>query len=131
MKRTIVSLGVVAVMILVASCKEGPIVGEFNVVLTTPNSDDGAIQFIATATDPKTITSATAVCTGCKLFLVKISETQYKGVLTGPILAGPVFSVGVSDSKATSSYGVTVQAVSNRQHVTRGSVTGYSFALSK
>ncbi|MSR05648.1 MAG: hypothetical protein EXR93_01050 [Gemmatimonadetes bacterium] len=129
MNRNLVTLAGVALALLATSCKEGPTAGEFNVSLTTPNSDDGAIQFVANATAPEVITGVSSACAGCKLFVVKVSDNQYKGVLTGPIVAGTLFRVAVSNTKLTGTYALTIQAVSNRAHATRNSLTGYSVAL--
>lgn len=121
-----VRLGTLALALLASSCKEGPSAGEFSVNLTTPNSDDGAIQFTANATNPATITSVTSACTGCKLFVVKVNDNQYKGVLTGQISAGTLFRVGASDTKGT--YSVTINAAASRTYVVRNPAP-YSVAL--
>lgn len=127
MNRSILALAGVTLSLLATSCKEGPSAGEFAVNLTTPNSDDGAIQWTATASDPATITSVGSSCGGCKLFVVKLSDNQYKGVLTGPISAGTLFRIGASDTKGT--YAVTINVVANRAYTTRSSTAGYSIAL--
>ena len=110
------------------SCKEGPKAGEFSVDLTTPNSDDGAIQFTAVAAASLSITGATASCAGCKVFIVKVNASQYKGVVTGTIGAGTIFRLGVSDTKKPSNYSVVINAVSSRTFVLR-TASGYSATL--
>lgn len=125
MNRTL-RLGSLALALLVSSCKEGPTAGQFAVNLTTPNSDDGAIQFTADATSPATITSVGSSCNGCKLFLVKVNDNQYKGVLTGQISAGTLFRIGASDTKGK--YFVTINAVASRTYVVRNTAP-YSVAL--
>ena len=131
MKRTMLTLVGLSLALLAASCSKdsGPTAGEFNVSLTTPNSDDGAIQFTATASTPATITSLGTACTGCKLFVVRVSDNLYRGVLTGQLAAGTLFHIGVSDTKIASSYSVTIDAVSTRAHAVRGSALGYSIKL--
>ncbi|MBI4421272.1 MAG: hypothetical protein HY560_10635 [Gemmatimonadetes bacterium] len=128
-RRRSLVLGV-TLAVLAASCKEGPVAGELAVNLTTPNSDDGAIQFAATAVTPNTISGITSACSGCKLFVQKVSDTEYKGVVTGDLTAGTLFRVGVSDTKAEMVYAVQVVAVSSRTFVLR-SQSGYSVALAK
>jgi hypothetical protein len=125
--RNVLALAGVTLSLLATSCKEGPTAGEFAVNLTTPNSDDGAIQWTASATEPATITSVGSSCSGCKLFVVKVSDNQYRGVLTGPISAGTLFRIGASDTKGK--YAVTVNVVANRGYTTRSSTDGYSIAL--
>lgn len=123
----ILRVATVALAVVVTACKEGPTAGEFAVNLTTPNSDDGAIQFTADATAPATITSVGSSCSGCKLFVVKVSDNQYKGVLTGTLSAGTLFRVGASDTKGE--YKVTINAAASRTYTLRNSLTGYSVAL--
>jgi hypothetical protein len=130
MKR-VFSLAALGLALALSSCKDGPAAGELAVELATPNADDGAIMFTATASaaSEATITGATAGCSGCKIFVVKVNDTQYKGVLTGTIAAGTIFRVGVSDTKKPANYSVVINAVSNRTFVLRSSLTGYSVTL--
>ncbi len=128
MKPRYAALGL-ALVLLVACTKDGPAAGELAVDLITPNNDDGAIQFTVTAITPVTLTGVSSACTGCKLFVVKVSDTQYKGVLTGNLVTGILFRVGVSDTKKPSSYSLTITAVSNRTFATRNSLTGYVVTL--
>jgi len=116
-----------AVALLVTACKEGPTAGQLAVNLTTPNSDDGAIQFTAEATAPATITSVGSSCAGCKLFVVKVNDNQYKGILTGSISAGTLFRLGASDTKGV--YKVNINAVASRSYASRNNLTGYSATL--
>ena len=119
----------VLLALLAMSCKEGPTAGDLAVDLTTPNSDDGAIQFVATGTNGTTISGLSQACSGCKLFIVKVSESQYKGVITGNLSAGTLFRVSVSDAKHPSNYSVLIVGVSNRTSGMRASLSGYSIAL--
>jgi len=127
--RWIAVLGV-SLAVLTGSCSEAPTAGDLIVNLTTPNSDDGAIMFNATATASQTITGVLSPCNNCKLFLVKVSDTQYKGVLTGTIAAGTLFRVGVSDTKSPTDYSVQILAVSSRTLVLRNA-GAYSVTLTK
>ncbi|MBI4499538.1 MAG: hypothetical protein HY700_00090 [Gemmatimonadetes bacterium] len=124
------AIAALALLSLAASCKKdnGPVAGNLAADLLTPNSDDGAIQFTATATVPNTITGLSSACAGCKLFIVKVSDTQYKGVVTGNIAAGTLFQLGVSDTKLPTSYSVKIDNASSRTFVVRGS-SGYSATL--
>lgn len=127
-RRSISSLATALAIVLLGSCSEGPKAGELEVQLTTPNSDDGAIQFTATAVAPLQLNELTAACSGCKLFLVKISNTDYRGVITGNIAAGTFMRLSVPDTKARSSYSVQINAVASRTSAIR-SVNGYSVLL--
>jgi hypothetical protein len=113
------------------SCDNGPAAGDLSVEFTTPNSDDGALQFVATGTNGQTISSLSQACSGCKLFQVKVSDTQYKGVVTGSLGSGTLFRVSVSDAKHPSNYSVVIVGVAakNPPYGMRTSLTGYSIAL--
>jgi hypothetical protein len=119
----------ISLVVLAMSCKEGPTAGDLAVDLTTPNSDDGAIQFVATGTNGATISALSQGCSGCKLFVVKVSDTQYKGVITGNLSAGTLFRVSVSDAKHVSNYSVLIVGVSSRTFGMRTSLSGYSVTL--
>lgn len=127
MRRFTWMLGLAAAA-LASSCKEGPVAGEFAVNLVTPNSDDGAISFQIMAAAPSTIAGVSSPCNGCKLFLVKVNDSQYKGVVTGTISAGQLVRVSVSDSKKPAQYTVQILGVANRSYQVR-SGAGYSVTL--
>lgn len=129
MKRNLMALAGLAVLLVAAGCKDEPTAGEFAVDLVTPNSDDGAIQFVANASSPETITGINVACSPCKLFLVKVSDAQYKGVLTGQISAGTLFRVGVSNNKVKASYSVAISSVAARTTYQLRSTSGYSVTL--
>jgi hypothetical protein len=126
MKRLAVAVGLA---VLGLSCKDGPSAGELAVDLTTPNSDDGAIQFVANGSNGATISALSQACSGCKLFIVKVSDTQYKGVITGNLSAGTLFRASLSDAKHPANYSVSIIAVSNRTFGMRAALSGYSLAL--
>ena len=128
MKRLTILLLSAGLVLTAASCKEGPQAGDLTATLVTPNSDDGAIQFSATANSPTTITGVSGACSNCKLFIVKVSDNLYKGVVTGTIAAGTIFKVSVSDTRTPSSYSVTVDAASSQSYVLR-SGAGYSVTV--
>jgi hypothetical protein len=131
MKRPGMFVLVAGLMLMAGSCKEGPMAGELSVDLTTPNSDDGAIAFTAAATSAsgETITSvSTPGCSGCKVFVSKVSETQYKGIVTGTISAGTLFKLGVSNTKKPESYSVVINSVASRTFAIR-STSGYAVTL--
>lgn len=118
---------VVSVMLgaaLVGSCDGGPSAGDLVFGLTTPNQDDGAVQFRITSVAPAAIVDVAAECTGCQVFALAVSDTEMRGVLLGSVVAGPALRVTVSDRK-DAGYAATVTAVSDRQYNLR-SVVGYT-----
>jgi hypothetical protein len=74
------------------------------------------------------VSGATAACSGCKVFLVKVSESQYKGVVTGNIGAGALFRLGVSDTRKPTNYSVVINGVASRTFALRAA-SGYSATI--
>jgi hypothetical protein len=120
-------LGVIAALLMLGSCDSGPKAGEIVFVLTTPNQDDGALQFRLTAAEPNTLDGVAAGCAGCRVFTEVVSETEIRGVLTGDVVPGDALRVLVSDRKARQAYGGQVVAVASRTYLLR-STTGYGLA---
>lgn len=117
------AVSVIVAAAVVGSC-DGPSAGDIVFELTTPNQNDGAIQFTITSVAPAAIVDVAAECTGCQVFTVPVSETEVRGVLLGTVVAGPALRVTVSDRKDVG-YAATVLAVSDRQSNLR-SVVGYT-----
>jgi hypothetical protein len=84
-------------LMLSLSCDSGPKNGEVVVQLVTPAQDIGAIAFTLTAVEPEVIDSVTAACAGCRLDLRRRSARQLDGVISGPIVAGDLLRVTVSN----------------------------------
>lgn len=126
MKKAIL-LGLV-VTALVSCGDGGPQAGSLTLQLSTPNNDDGAIQFRLTATAPNIINSASVLCTGCKLFQERVSDTEILGIVTGNVAAGDLLSISVSDVKTPTLYSGIVASVAARNYSLR-SATGYSLSV--
>lgn len=112
-----------------ASCASGPVAGDVPFDLTTPRSDDGAIAFDVVSKSPETLAGVTALCAGCRAFVATVADTEVRGIVTGSIAAGPVFSVTVSDTRKPTDYTAKVLDVSTRAFLTH-SVSGYALAPS-
>lgn len=125
--RTLVATALLAAV--VGSCDSGPVAGDVQFDLTTPRSDDGAIAFDVFATSPQTLAGVTALCGGCRAFVATVADTEIRGIVTGSITAGPVFSVTVSDTRKPSDYTAEVLDVSTRAFLTH-SLIGYTLAPS-
>jgi len=116
----------VALAILgLGGCDSGPKAGEVVFDLTTPNQNDGAIQFRLTAVAPNTLDGVTAGCAGCQVFTEAVSETEIRGVLIGNVVPGEALRVLVSDRKARQAYTGQLVAVASRTYVL-GTTIGYT-----
>ena len=104
------------------SCDSGPQAGELAFHFETPENDDRAIIFTATATGPVTITGITADCSGCQIFVHKVSDAEWRGVLTGVPGNGPAIRLGVSDRKEVAAYAISVTRVAGADHRIRSAL---------
>jgi hypothetical protein len=123
--RLLPTLTVAVALAAIGGCDSGPKAGEVVLNLTTPNQNDGAIQFRLTAVAPNTLDGVTAACTGCQVFFEPVSETETRGVLVGDVVPGEALRVLVSDRSARQAYAGQVVAVASRTYVL-GSTSGYA-----
>lgn len=105
---------------------QGPVAGDITLTLTTPNSDDGAVAFRVVSRNGTTLEHASAACAGCRLFLVAVSDTEMRAIVTGTIGAGALANVTVSDVGKPANYVATVLSAASRGFVTR---PGASYTL--
>lgn len=118
-------LGLVLALVIPGGCDSGPKAGDVVFNLTTPNQDDGAIQFRLTAAAPNTLDGVAAACAGCQVFSEVVSDTEIRGVLIGNVVPGEVLRVLVSDRKTTRTYVGLVVAAASRTYGLRGA-SGYA-----
>jgi hypothetical protein len=111
MRRLLIAVAFAAAAL---SCSTGPTSGEIVFDLATPNQDDGAIQFTVTAAAPQTLAQVSAACTGCRVFVTAVADTEMRGVLTGTVVPGPALRVLVSDRGKPALYMAVVNAAAAR-----------------
>lgn len=128
MSRRLMGLGLLAGAGLALGSCSGPVAGDLTVSLVTPNSDDGAVLVKVTASASNEVTAASAACSGCRIFLEKLSPTELRAVITGPVVAGPLLRVSVTDTRSPSGYTVQVQQVASRTYQVR-STSPYSLTV--
>jgi hypothetical protein len=117
-------LTVLALAAGVLTCGGDPPGGDVVFQLTTPNQDDGAVQFSVRAAEPNTVSAVTALCGGCQVYSQVVSDTEIRGVLVGDVVAGPVLSVTVSD-RGADAYVASVVSAASRTYALRA-VEGYA-----
>ncbi len=130
MTRRLSRLALLAGLALTLGSCSGPVAGELTITLATPNSDDGAILVVVTASESKEITSATLACSGCQIFQEQPSATELRAVITGDLVAGPLVRVSVTDTKSPDAYRVQIQQVASRTFQVR-LTSRYSLTIGK
>jgi len=119
-----------AAMVAFATCDSGPQAGELVISLSAPNQQDGAVAFTVNAAEPNTVESLVAGCTGCQVWIFRVSDAQVKGIVTGSVVPGPVLRVTVTDMRRPESYSATIQEVAAPTFALRG-LSGYSLTVEK
>jgi len=86
------------------SCDSGPKAGDVTASLATPHQELGSVMFQVTAAAPNTIEGLTAACTGCKAFMSRVSDSEVRGIVTGPFGPGALVHVTVSNTRVPEAY---------------------------
>lgn len=116
------------VLLVLGACLDAPTAGEVSVELTTPNTDDGALMFVVHAAAPTELTGATGACQGCQAFVHAVNAHEFRVIVTGPLVAGPIARLQVANAAPTTALRVEVGAVARRNYETR-SASGYRLQL--
>ncbi len=111
----------IALSLVLATCSSGPTAGELLVSLSTSQADTRAIQFTAAGSADRMIEDVTPACSGCQVYTTRVSDTESRGVITGPIQSGPLLRLLVSDRDASDAYSVQIIEVANQQFILLGS----------
>ena len=119
----------IVLALALTSC-DGPNAGELMFDLSTPNSDDGAIQFTIVATPGYEMLDLEAACATCRVFARPVDERTTLGIITGQIDGGALLRAVVSNPGRPAAYLITVVEVSSRTYELR-SVEGYSISVSR
>jgi hypothetical protein len=102
-KITAVALGL-ATLVLVLGCDLGPDPGELTWTLSTSVGNTGGVSFAVTATEPATVDTVTAACSGCQIFTLRVNEREMRGIVVGTIGSGNLLRAAVSDTKTPAAY---------------------------
>lgn len=110
------------------SCDSGPKSGDVAVELVTPRTDIGAVMFRARATEPETIDTVTGACRDCRVYMLRVSEREVRGVVTGTLPLGDVMFLTVSNRELYEAYQVQLlQAADTASRLV--SITGSQLRL--
>lgn len=116
------------VLLALGACLDAPTAGEVWVELTSPNTDDGALLFVVHAAAPTELNGATGACEGCQAFVHPVSATEFRVIVTGPLVTGPIARLQVGNAAPTSAFRLEVREVAKRDYQTR-SASGYRLKL--
>ncbi len=114
--RRMIRLALPLAAVVSLSCGSGPKAGDVVMELITPTQDLGAISFTVTAVQPEVIDTVTAVCGACEVFLLRRSATEVDGVVTGPLVPGPLLRLTVSDVQLPEAYAAQVHEAATRDY---------------
>jgi hypothetical protein len=131
MKRLFAVAALAAVAAVGLSCGKdgtGPVAGNLNVRLISPNSGaDSAIVF--TITSPAALTGATPGA-GLRLFAQPLSGTTTRFALIGRLTTSTtILTIGVENVNAVGQYVGTIQGVAQANYVLRPLPGGYALAV--
>lgn len=102
----------------------GPVAGTLNVVLTSPNSDDGAVMLQITGA-----VDSVVVPTGLTAWQSEPGANVLRAIVTGDLASGgTLLTLRVPDVSKASSYSTQVLQVSSETYAQRP-VGGYSLSL--
>jgi hypothetical protein len=130
MKRIYAVTALAALLAVGISCGDGngPVAGNLNVQLTSPNSGaDSAIVF--TIASPAPLTSATPGA-GLRLFAQPLGNTTTRFVLTGRLTTSTtILTIGVQNVNAVGQYTGTIEGVAQPSYALRALPGGYGLRL--
>ncbi len=107
--------GILLLLVLAQlSCGDsGPVAGDVVLSYVSPGGYDQAIRLTVTASAPLTLDDLTATCSGCQAFVRRVSDTEIRAILYGPLPSGNVALVSVSDIGVLSGYSVSLHEVAD------------------
>jgi hypothetical protein len=121
------TLGAAIGLTVVASCSSdpsGPTEGTFNVRLTTPNSDDGAVLFTVSGGPVDAVEAL-----GYTVYSARIDANTLRVIVTGDLSSGPVVRIRIADQRQLSRYSGIVNQVAARASYLQRDPTSYSIAV--
>lgn len=111
--RALLGISVLLVLAQLSCGDSGPVAGDVALSYVSPGGDDQAIRLTVTASAPLTLDDLTATCSGCQAFVRKVSDTEIRAILYGPLPSGNVALVSVSDIGVLSGYSVSLHEVAD------------------
>ncbi len=131
MKRAWAVAALAAVVAAGVSCgkdSSGPVAGNLQVRLTSPNSGaDSAI--VLTITGPAALTGVTPG-TGLRLFAQPLGGTTTRFALTGQLTTNTtILTIGVANVNAVGQYIGTIQGVAQANYALRALPGGYALTV--
>jgi hypothetical protein len=108
MSRLLRVLWVLSAAAVLATCAGGPTAGELEIHLAAAPTGTRALQFAVSGAESRTVESAAAACTGCRVFTVRVGDRELRGMVVGTLAPGPLLRVLVSDIEEPSAYQAVV-----------------------
>jgi len=119
---------IAAIVALGAACggdgPTGPVAGPIELVLASPNSDDGAVLLTVSGGPMDSVAAV-----GYTTFSAPLSGTSAKVVVVGSVVSGTVARVWVPDRSKTAQYSVTLVEVAARGSYQLRPLQGYRVTI--
>lgn len=102
----------------------GPVPGTLDVILVTPNPDDGAVMLHLSG-----IIDSVVAMPPYRLFSARPSTEVTRVIVTGDLGDGPLLRVYVPDLAGTGSLGMEIMEVAQRGTYSQRSLAGYGLIV--
>lgn len=129
MRRTIRTVASVGLVLFLAGCEDGsgpdrP--GTAVVSLVTPNNNDGAV---AVTLRGVAFSDVAAASSAYRVYWLLASADEVRVIVVGNIIAGPLFTVQLSDIGRIDDVEAAVTDAATRTDAARDNLTGYGVTL--
>jgi hypothetical protein len=126
MRIRYLAVGAAIVLGFLFGCSEptGPIEGKLNVILATPNSDDGAVLFTLSGGP---VDSLEAV--GYTVYSARIDHNTVRVIVTGALASGLVVRAHIPDHRQISGYSAIMNQAAAHTTYQQRDPSGYSLTV--
>ena len=125
--RRLLPLGAALALGLLCSCTSepaGPIQATLNVILGTPNADDGAVLFTIAGGPVDSVEAA-----GFAVYSAHVDANTYHVIVTGELGSGPVARIHIPDGRDILRYSATIDQIAVRATYQQRDRNGYLLTL--
>jgi hypothetical protein len=119
------ALGLLALVLALGTCADGPRPGWLEVRLVSPNADDGGVLFTVTGGPIDSVRSSFP-----DFYTQRQGDTWHVLVAGAPVV-GVIAEIWVPDVRAAASYGGTVEQVAHVSTYAQRATAGYQVSIGR